>query len=355
MLIMRASMNGFEPPLLFLVFNRPALTARVFEQIRLQRPKRLFVAADGPRINRPGEAELCRQTRQIATSVDWPCEVTTLFRDQNLGCGRAVSEAITWFFGIVEEGIILEDDCLPHPDFFRFCATMLERYRDVPQIQSIAGTHMFPPSFRHPHACYFSKYVQIWGWATWRRVWQCYDSSLSSHTKEAWHAIIAEQCVSSLERGYWEEILQALLNGSIDTWDFQVQFMSWGVGGLHVIPTSNLISNLGYGADATHTNFDGVLAERLTSPLAGDLQAPVPIEIEAGVDDYIFYARFLEHLSQSWWLEQVLSPERKLGEARSELLRKDRVIASLEFEILEKRRQLRLATRALAEQSVISR
>ncbi len=113
---------------LFLVFNRPDTTAQVFDAIRKARPPRLYVAADGPRANREGEAEKVAKVREIATAVDWPCEVRTLFRDANLGCKRAVSGALDWFFGEEEAGMVLEDDCLPHPDFFRFCDALLERY-----------------------------------------------------------------------------------------------------------------------------------------------------------------------------------------------------------------------------------
>jgi hypothetical protein len=118
---------------LFLVFNRPDPTRRVFDAIRAARPARLYVAADGPRADRAGEAERCAEVRAMATAVDWPCEVLTLFRDANLGCKRGVAEGIDWFFAHEAEGIILEDDVLPHPSFFAYCATLLERYRTVPR------------------------------------------------------------------------------------------------------------------------------------------------------------------------------------------------------------------------------
>jgi len=118
-------------PVLFLIFNRPDTTTRVFEAIRAARPERLYVAADGPRMTREGEAERCAEARRIATAVDWPCEVKTLFRETNLGCRAAVSGAITWFFEHEEEGIILEDDCLPDPSFFPYCTELLAHYRDT--------------------------------------------------------------------------------------------------------------------------------------------------------------------------------------------------------------------------------
>lgn len=342
-------MSALETPILFLVFNRPEVTARVFEAIRAARPSRLFVAADGPRPDRDGEAARCEETRRIATSVDWPCEVKTLFRSENLGCGQGVSEAITWFFEHVAEGIILEDDCLPHPDFFPFCASMLARYRDDPRVLTISGDHFLPRTLNNEASHYFSKYVQIWGWATWRRTWQAYDFALTSVPEAEWHQIINRSCALPIESGYWLEVFRAMRAGAIDTWDFQLLFSCWKLDGIHVAPRHNLISNLGYGPDATHTHFSGVLAGQNVRGVPPPYTDAPAVAADAEVDGFIFYARFLEHLSQTWWVEQVLSPERKLGEARAELGRKERYIRELQREVREKRRQLRLATATLAQ------
>jgi len=341
-------MPRLNTPLLFLIFNRPVETARVFEVIRAQQPKRLFVAADGPRLDRAGEAEIVRSVREIATKVDWPCEVTTLFREENIGCGRAVSEAITWFFSQVEEGIILEDDCLPHPVFFPHCESLLARYRDEPRVASIAGTHFFPATLPHRQSHYASKYFQMWGWATWRRVWQQYDFKLGSLQPNEWFKLLQKTHPVAVEAGYWWEVFQALHAGSIDTWDFQMFFSCWKQGAVHLMPGKNLISNIGYGPGATHTNFYGQMANLPTQSL--ELSAnPIPLEPDPVIDSMIFYLRFLESMTHTWWVEQVLCPEQKLGQARIELVQKTRRIRQLENEILDKRRQLLAATRALAQ------
>ena len=341
-------MPRFNTPLLFLIFNRPAETARVFASIRTLQPSRLFVAADGPRPDRSGEAELVRQTRAIVTKVDWPCEVITLFREENLGCGRAVSEAITWFFGQVEEGIILEDDCLPHPDFFPYCATLLARYRNEPRIATIAGTHFLPSALPHRQSHYVSKYFQMWGWASWRRVWQHYDFQLTSLSSEAWIELLQQTHPIAVEAGYWREVFRALKAGLIDTWDFQVFFSCWKIGGRHIMPGKNLVSNIGYNANATHTNFASHMADLPTFPLTIGPEA-IPLETDAVVDNITFNLRFLESMTHTWWVDQVLCPEQKLGQARIELGLKDRRIRQLEGELLDKRRQLLAATRALAQ------
>jgi hypothetical protein len=341
-------MPALKTPVLFLIFNRPAETARVFVAIREQRPSRLFVAADGARPDRADERALVRESRTIATKVDWPCDVKILFRDTNLGCGLAVSGAISWFFEQVEEGIILEDDCLPHADFFPYCETLLARYRHELRVATIAGTHFLPSSLHYEHSHYASKYFQMWGWATWRRTWQNYDFDLSALSHEGFSDLLQATHPIAVERGYWTEIYKALKTGAIDTWDFQVFFSSWRTGSNHVMPGRNLVSNIGYGTNATHTNFASSMAEIPTHSLkVGDESislTPDPI-----TDNLIFYLRFLDSMTHTYWLEQVLSPDHQLGAARNELARRNRLVRQLELELQEKRRQLLAATKALAQ------
>lgn len=339
-------MPGLNTPVLFLVFNRPAETARVFEAIREQRPHQLYVAADGARPDRAGELELVKETRTIVSKVDWPCEVKTLFRDTNLGCGLAVSGAISWFFEQVEEGIILEDDCLPHPDFFPYCETLLERYRHEPRIATIAGTHFLPATLPHKHSHYVSKYFQMWGWATWRRTWELYDYDLSKLSPEGCSELLQATHPISVECKFWTQIYNALKAGAIDTWDFQVFFSLWRTGGNHVMPGRNLVSNIGYGPAATHTNYACSMAEIPTHALKVGPEA-VPLVPDPILDNLIFYLRFMDSLTHTYWLEQVIAPETQLGPLRNELARRNRLVRQLELELKEKRRQLLAATQAL--------
>lgn len=346
-------MPALETPLLFLIFNRTEETARVFEAIRAQRPKYLFVAADGPRAGRPNEAEVVRQTREVATKVDWPCEVQTLFRNENLGCGRAVSGAISWFFDQVEEGIILEDDCLPHPDFFPFCTELLARYRDEPRIATIAGTYFFPPQLAYDGSYYVSKYFQMWGWASWRRSWKHYDFTLETQTEAEWSALFQRVHPNPSEAGYWREIYQSLRGGAMDTWDFQVFFSCWRAGANHLMPGRNLVSNIGYGPSATHTNFASPMANLPTFPLKVGT-APASLDPDGEMDNLVFYLRFLESMHHTGWIEQALKPELKLGQTRLQLAQSERRIKELEREVADKRRQLLAATRTLALQANVA-
>jgi hypothetical protein len=308
-----------QSPVLLLIFNRPELTERVFEAIRQAQPARLYVAADGPRASRPGEDALCRRARMVIERIDWECEVQRLYRDENLGCGPAVSDALAWFFEHEPEGIILEDDCLPSRSFWGFCQTMLDRYRFDDRIASVSGDFFFPPVLRHPQPYIFSKYVQIWGWATWRRVWQQYDYHLTG-SEEEWATIIRQHNPLDLEFRYWREVLRYMKRGLIDTWDFQVMFNCWKHNQLHVAPTRNLVENLGYGRDATHTVFESPMAELKAQEIAAELPC-LPVEVNSQLELGTFVYRFLDGLHNTWILHQAIDVTEKLSWARWELER----------------------------------
>jgi hypothetical protein len=242
----------FTTPVLFLVFNRADLTRRVFQRIRDIRPALLFVAADGPRLGRDSDRLACEEVRLALADIDWPCTVRRLYRKQNLGCKIAVSSAISWFFEHVEEGIILEDDCLPDPTFFPFCAQLLDRYRDKPDVALISGNQMLPSKHmpRQATSYYFSKYPNIWGWATWRRAWRHYDVSLSGwdgNSKDL------KGISNPRVRRRFGRRFDAVKAGCNDTWDYQLFHQCLQSNGLCVSPVVNLVKNIGFDERATHT------------------------------------------------------------------------------------------------------
>lgn len=244
-----------KTPILFLIFNRPDTTERVFEQIALQKPERLYIAADGARKDKIGELEICLQTRKIIDKIAWPCLVKTLFRDENLGCKQAVSSAITWFFEHEEEGIILEDDCLPNSSFFNYCTTLLERYRHDNRVMHIAGANFQFGENRGDGDYYFSKYNHIWGWATWRRAWKNYDVNMKNWPYFKNTNQLANLFSTKREVDYWSDIFSKVHDNQINTWDYQWSFAIWCNNGLATIPNKNLICNIGFGsANATHTS-----------------------------------------------------------------------------------------------------
>ena len=283
-------------PVLLIVFNRPDTTQRVFDQIRLARPAQLFVAADGPRAHKPGEADLCEQTRRIVQQVDWPCTVETLFRPTNLGCRRAVSSAIDWFFAQVEAGIVLEDDCLPEPTFFGYCTELLERYRTDERVMHISGiTFQAGRPVTGGASYYFSGFASIWGWATWRRAWQHYNVD---PTENARHVALKPPYFNNRVR--W--LLRDIMAGRLDTWDTQWLITIRRYNGLSIVPRINQIQNIGFGLGATHTvRKPGWLANMVAGPIDQPLRHPDQVAINTEADWYD-----ATHIHQQPWYMRVL-------------------------------------------------
>lgn len=242
-----------ESPILFLVFNRPKETKTVFEAIRAAKPKQLFVSADGARKNRPDDFENVNAVRAIIDSVDWDCEVKTNFREHNLGCKNAVSGGIDWFFSHVEEGIILEDDCLPHPSFFYYCDTLLDYYRNDKEVMHIGGNNFQKDIKRGDGSYYFSKIPHIWGWASWRRAWDMYSVNFNGFDKFEKTEINNLNFDSSFEKIYWLQTFKKVSKGNIDTWDYQWVYTLFKNKGKAISPQKNLVKNIGFGDEATHT------------------------------------------------------------------------------------------------------
>ncbi|MBD1364783.1 nucleotide-diphospho-sugar transferase [Mucilaginibacter sp. ZT4R22] len=243
-----------QSPVLFIVFNRPGLTARVFEKIKEAQPAKLYIAADGARNSREGEDELCRQTREVVSKIDWPCEVKTCYRENNLGCKEAVSSAVTWFFQQEEEGIVLEDDCLPVNGFFKFCDELLELYRHDTRIRHITGCNLQRGKKWGAASYYFSNITHVWGWAGWRRVWDGYDKELSQYSESEAEHQLANIFSHPMVVEDWTNTFKRVKAGEIDTWDYQYGFLNYFNNSLCIIPNQNLISNIGFGANSTHTS-----------------------------------------------------------------------------------------------------
>lgn len=244
-----------KTPLLLITWSRPHTLRQVINAIRPVAPTRLFVACDGPNPEQPGETEKVAATRAVIEhEIDWPCQIERLYSDVNQGCRLGVSRAITWFFEQVEEGIILEDDCVPHPDFFPYCTTLLELYRHDTRVWCISANNFQNGQWRGDGSYYFSRYNHCWGWASWRRCWQHYDADLSQWPDLRESGLLETIFEDPLERNYWSRIWQRLDDESKpDTWDYQWTFTCLANGGLTALPNRNLVNNVGFGEDATHT------------------------------------------------------------------------------------------------------
>lgn len=243
-------------PVLFIIFKREDTTRRVFERIREAQPPRLYIAADGPRPDRPDEKEKCEATRKVVENIDWPCEVHHLFRDENLGCGKGVSSAITWFFEHEEQGIIIEDDILPHIDFFKYCDEMLERFKDDERIQIIAGNNYFYDGYQSDVSYYMSAYMNIWGWASWRRVWKTYDFDVNELDENQVRLKLFERLHPRSAKYFWHTY-KRMKDFQVDTWDYQFFLNQQYYDRYSIAPFVNMIKNIGIGGiEATHTIAD---------------------------------------------------------------------------------------------------
>jgi len=283
------NLNRVDVPILFLIFNRVEQTRIVFEEIRKHQPKKLFIAADGPRETVKGESLQCSLTKDVVLNgIDWDCEVMTLFRDTNLGCGKAVSSAIDWFFDHVEEGIILEDDCLPDSSFFTFCRELLDKYRDNEEVMHLSASNFQQGINRGDGSYYFSRLAHIWGWATWRRAWKKYDFTLNRYHN---HSTI------DLHPRF-RSLVKQVQNGSLDTWDVQWTMSVWWSNGFAITPKTNLVKNIGYGdKNATHTKASPPKwVRRMQHGCIDNIVHPKEIQIDKEADDFTLRTVYYESL-----------------------------------------------------------
>lgn len=249
-------------PILFIIFNRIDTARRVFEAIRKAEPPRLYVACDGPRSDKEGERLACQQTRSLVEEVDWPCQVRTFFLDENLGPSKGPFTFIKWFFQQEEQGIILEHDCLPHPDFFPYCEELLDKYKENTHIGAISGPN-FIPNPQSPYSYTFTIYNHIWGWATWRRTIDAYTLDLSDVPADTLNVVLRRNFPSFRERAYWRTIFKQIRKKEIPTWDYYLTFCLWLNDLLSISPTRNLVANIGFGEGAINTtDKDSPLANR---------------------------------------------------------------------------------------------
>lgn len=259
-------------PILLIGFNRPDFMAAQIAAVREAKPARLYVAVDGPRVGRSDEAEKCRAVRECVKLVDWPCEVKTLFSEVNRGCQMGPVSAINWFFEQEESGIVLEDDCRPTIDFLRFASEMLVRYREDERIGLVAGFNAFDLQSDRQASYHFSEHLDIWGWASWRRVWQKYDVTMAKYIGRA-EVLIAQSKMLPYGKKFMRKGLREVREG-LDAWDFPFSLMFLAEGYLAVSPRVKLVANAGVcDTAATHTGGYNYYAPRFAK--AGSLEFPL--------------------------------------------------------------------------------
>jgi GR25 family glycosyltransferase involved in LPS biosynthesis len=289
--------------ILFIIFNRSYETKRVFEVIKKVQPKRLYVAADGPR--NEDEISQCMLARE-AIAVDWECEVLTRFNDKNLGCKLNVSSAIDWFFQHEEQGIILEDDVIPSEDFFIYCDEMLKMYKNDERIGAISGVNFVPNMVNDiSTSYYFSKHIHIWGWATWRRVWIKYDVHMKSWANISVDRELSIKNIGGWKsRSYWRRIFDSTSLGKIDTWDYQLVYVFFKNQYLSIVPKYNLVKNIGFNNNATHTkgrkpkHVDAMKVVKSIFPLRHPISVEASDIADSAVNEVVFKTTIFKEICE---------------------------------------------------------
>lgn len=297
-------------PIAYIIFNRPRHTRESFAAIRAQQPSKLFIIADGPRPDFFPDLERCQEVREIVEQIDWPCDVYRNYADQNMGLKHRVSSGLNWVFDQVERAIVLEDDCLPHPDFFSFCENLLERYANDERVWVITGSNFQDGQKRGNNSYYFSKYAHCWGWASWRRAWKNYCGNIDFWPDLRDSTVWEQKIPDTIERSYWENIFNRVWRGESNSWAYPWCACIWQHDGLAATPNVNLVTNVGFGPDGTHTiereDHDG----RPVYPL-GTMSHPTDVLQDRRADRYVFDNYFGGRSKRLHW--KVLSIPKRIA------------------------------------------
>ena len=271
-----------EIPVVYCTFNRLDCTKQSFERIKNNKPQKLYLVSDGPRSHVEGEKEKVEEVRNyIMENIDWDCEVHTNFAEENMGCGKRMSSGITWAFDHEKWAIIIEDDCLVNTSFFRFCQELLIRYENNDQIGVISGYRTIVGE-ETTYSYFFSGFAEIWGWATWKRVWEKYDFDMKQWKNRKITKHMKEMMNKTAQESY-RCLFDWVYNHQLDTWDYQLQYQVFMNEWLAVKPRQSMVQNVGFGDDATHT-MD--LPEEIVTDRSWEMEFPLkhPDKIERNTE-----------------------------------------------------------------------
>lgn len=285
---MEKNNTQFSTPILFVLFNRPDTTKQVFEMIRKIKPEKLYIAADGPRLHKKNEEKLCEETRKVTDIIDWPCEVFRKYSDKNFGCKINMSGGIDWFFKNEENGIILEDDCLPNESFFYFCQELLDKYKDVEKIKMISGNNFQFGKKYGEDSYYFSNFPNIWGFATWRRAWKEYDIEMKTYPEFKKDGKIATIFTDNKIQKFMIRLFDKLYKNEMNAWAGRWVYAIYSNKGISISPSVNLVSNIGFGQNSTNTKKRNDILSNITTEKLENLVHPSLITINKEADDFLF-------------------------------------------------------------------
>lgn len=279
-------MSGFDVPIVFCTFNRLECTKKVFERIREIRPTKLYLVSDGARDSVSGEKEKVNGVRKyIETHIDWDCHVYKNFAEKNMGCGKRMSSGISWAFEQEEKLIILEDDCQADLSFFRYCEELLERYKDNESVMLIAGYNPLG-TLEEKESFIFTPFIEIWGWATWKRTWQQYDYDIvdwKEHTGWQYMSKFMDNKVIT----QYSSLFDSVFDHKVDTWDYQLQYLVFRKGALAIVPSRSMVRNIGFGVDATHTKTAPIKLSNKSHTMEFPLKVPSGVENNAAYNEKV--------------------------------------------------------------------
>lgn len=282
---------AFNTPILLIIFNRPHLVQNLFDEVKKQKPKQLFVFCDGARKDRAEEEELLQKSKDIfENQIDWDCDLKTNYLKENKGAGRAIVSAIKWFFENVEQGIVLEEDCFPHQEFFTYCEELLDKYKDNERVMFIGGNNFLDKTITD-NSYYFSANSHIWGWATWRRAVNGYSFEVNNISNKEIKTILKKYLLSWHQREFFYDIFRLIKKNRINSWDYQLVFNIWRQNGVSIIPAVNLVKNVGFDKNAIHTKDTNSRYAKLTFNNILPLKHPENIEINKEAD-YLYFKEF---------------------------------------------------------------
>ena len=262
-------------PIIFIAFNRPSTTSRVFNVIKRARPKQLYLVCDGPRPHVDKDEYACAAVKKILDKIDWDCNVYRDYSSENMGCRDRVYSGISNAFNHFESAIILEDDCYPDDTFFRYCEIMLEKYKDDERVMHINGTNQCGPDVINKDSICFSRFAHVWGWATWKRAWLKSDVTISKWPEYKQMGLINVLPFEKVVKDHLAHLFDSVYSGAMNTWDFQWQFQIFYHNGICITPNRNLISNIGFIKNSTHTSDEAsTFADLKRFPMRFPMQLP---------------------------------------------------------------------------------
>lgn len=296
-------MNALNTPILVITFNRPNHTRQVLEAILATQPKELYVFQDGAREENTGDVEKCAEVRRVVGDLTSKLGITphTFYSKKNLGCGPGPAAAISWFFENVDAGIIIEDDAVPHPDFFPYCEELLTKFKDNNEVRAIGSMHLDTKTYGEG-SYYFSMMNRTFcAWATWARAWKDFDLYHRNVTRKQFNQCLKKYGCSLRMREYWCERLAEVQKDAYhnSSWDQQFWMSIWLHNGKGIMPNVNLSRNIGFDETATHTfSADSAGANKPTFSIV-PLKHPSATNIQTKADRR-FQAIYFDPFEYGW-------------------------------------------------------